>query len=82
MASSWNVTSPSQSMPSQRSDSLDLLDRLGHLAARVGVLDTEQALAAFAAGEQPVEEERAHATDVQEAGRARSHADADRHRDA
>ena len=60
--------------PAQRL--LDLLDRLGDLAARVGVLDPQQALAALLAREQPVEEERAHAADVEEAGRARSHADA------
>ena len=54
--------------PAQRL--LDLLDRLRDLAARVGVLDPQQALAALLAREQPVEEERAHAADVQEAGRA------------
>ena len=61
--------------PAQRL--LDLPHRLGHLAARVGVLDPQQALAALAAREEPVEEERAHASDVEEAGRARCHADAD-----
>ena len=54
---------------------LDLLGRLGDLAARVRVLDPEAALAALLAREEPVEEERAHAADVQEAGRARRHAD-------
>ena len=73
------MTGPSQSIPSQRERALDLLDRLRDLAARVGVLDPEQALAAAPAGEEPVEEERAHAADVEEAGRARSHADAGRH---
>ena len=58
---------------------LDLRDRLRHLAAGVGVLDPQQALAAAAAGEEPVEEEGANATDVEEAGRARSHADANAH---
>ena len=61
--------------PAQR-----LLDLLGgglDLAARVGVLDPQQELAALVPGEQPVEEEGAHAADVEEAGRARSHADAD-----
>src|SRR5205085_1026383 len=61
--------------PAQRV--LDLLHRLGDLAARVGVLDPEQALAAVAAREEPVEEEGAHPADVQEPGRARRHADAD-----
>ena len=75
--SSWNVTSPSQSIPSQRSELLDLLDRLGDLAARVGVLDPQQALAALLPCEQPVEEERADATDVEEPRRARRHAHAD-----
>ena len=64
--------------PAQRL--LDLLDRLGDLAARVGVLDPQAALAAVLPREQPVEEERAHAADVEEAGRARGHADADAHR--
>ena len=63
--------------PLQRA--LDLVDRLGHLAARVGVLDAEQALAALAAREQPVEEERAHPADVQEAGRRGRHSDPDGH---
>ena len=63
--------------PAQRP--LDLLDRLRDLAARVGVLDPQQALAAAPAREQPVEEEGADAADVEEAGRARRHADADAH---
>src|SRR5439155_10583642 len=58
---------------------LDLLDRLGYLAARVGVLDPKQAFAALLAREEPVEEERADAADVQEAGRAGGHTDADGH---
>ena len=45
---------------------LDLLRRLRHLARRVRVLDPQQALAAAAAREQPVEEERADAADVEE----------------
>ena len=75
--SSWNVTSPSHSSPSQRSELLDLLGGLGHLAAGVGVLDPQQELAALVAREEPVEERRAHVADVQEASRARCHADAD-----
>ena len=75
--SSWNVgrAVPVEPEPAQRV--LDLLDRLRDLAARVGVLDAEPELAAVVAREEPVEEERAHAADVEEAGRARSHADAD-----
>ena len=56
---------------------LDLLDRLGDLTARVRVLDPQQALTPLLTGEQPVEEERSDPSDVEEAGRARSHADAD-----
>jgi hypothetical protein len=56
---------------------LDLVDRLLDLAARVGVLDPQQALAAVVTREQPVEEERADAADMEEAGRARCHPDAD-----
>ena len=75
--SSWKVTGavPVDPEPAQRV--LDLLDRLGDLAARVGVLDPQQALAALLAREQPVEEEGADTADVEEAGRARGHADAD-----
>ena len=79
MASSWNVTGPSQSIPSQSERALDLLRRLDDLAARVGVLDPQQALAAATAREQPVEEERVHAADVEETRRRRRHADADAH---
>ena len=50
--------------PAQRA--LDLLDGLLDLAARVGVLDPQEALAAAPAREEPVEEERAHAADVEE----------------
>ena len=73
------MTAPSQSSPSQRERVLDLVDRLRDLAARVGVLDPKPELAALVAREEPVEEERADAADVEEAGRARSHADADGH---
>ena len=65
--------------PEPRERALDLLDRLGDLAARVGVLDPEQALALPPAGEEPVEEERVDAPDVEEPGRRRRHADADAH---
>ncbi len=80
--SSWKVDRavPVEAEPAQRL--LDLVDRLRHLAARVRVLDPEPELAAVVAREQPVEEEGAHAADVQEAGRARSHADADGHPDS
>ena len=66
--------------PEPRERPLDLRDGLGDLAARVGVLDPEQALAAAAAREEPVEEEGVHAADVEEPGRGRRHADADGHR--
>ena len=56
---------------------LDLVDRLGDLAARVGVLDPQQDLAAVLAGVEPVEEEGPNASDMEEPGRARGHADAD-----
>ena len=58
---------------------LDLLGGVGDLAARVGVLDPEAALAALLARVEPVEEERSDTADVQEAGRARGHADANAH---
>ena len=66
---------PVEPEPAQRV--LDLVDRLRDLAARVRVLDAQPELAAVVAREEPVEEERAHAADVEEAGGARSHADAD-----
>src|SRR5207247_6048816 len=68
---------PVEPEPAQRA--LDLLHRLRHLPARVRVLDPQQALAPAPAREEPVEEESAHAADVQETGRARSHTDADTH---
>ena len=58
---------------------LDLLGGLGDLAARVGVLDPQAALAALLARVEPVEEERPDTADMQEAGRARGHADANAH---
>src|SRR4029077_20919001 len=58
---------------------LDLLRRLLHLAAGVRVLDPKPKLPALVSGEQPVEERGPDAPDVEEAGRARSHADADGH---
>ena len=73
------MTGPSQSIPSQRSDSWICSVGLGDLAAGVGVLDPEPALTALLAREEPVEEERADTADVQEAGRARGHADANAH---
>ena len=63
--------------PAQRL--LDLRDRVHDLATRVGVLDSKKALAPVAAREEPVEQERANASDVEEAGRTRCHADADAH---
>ncbi len=71
-------TVPVDAEPAQRL--LDLLDRLLDLAARVRVLDPQQAFAPLLAREEPVEEEGPHASDVQESGRARRHADSDGHR--
>ena len=68
---------PVDAEPGERA--LDLLDRFGDLAARVSVLDPQQALAAATAREEPVEEEGANAADVEEPGRARGHADANAH---
>src|SRR5262249_56052048 len=62
---------PVDAEPPERA--LDLLDGLRDLAARVGVLDPEQARAAVLLREEPVEEERADAADVQETGRRRRH---------
>ena len=53
----------------------DLLRGLGHLAARVRVLDPQAELAALVAGIEPVEERRVDSPDVQEPRRARSEAD-------
>ena len=66
---------PVEPEPAQRL--LDLLGRLGDLAARVGVLDPQAELTAVMPREEPVEERRADATDVQQPGRARREADAD-----
>ena len=64
--------------PAQRA--LDLRRRLGDLARGVRVLDPEQALTTVAAREEPVEEERPDAADVEEPRRRGGHADADAHR--
>ena len=61
------MTGPSQSRPSQRSDSWICSVGLGDLAARVRVLDPQQELAALVPREEPVEERRADAADVEEA---------------
>mgnify|MGYP003335120374 CR=1 FL=1 len=58
---------------------LDLLNRLGDLARGVGVLDAQAALSPMLAREEPVKEEGADTTDVQETGWARSHANANTH---
>src|SRR5262245_37321906 len=57
----------------------DRLQRLGLIAAGVGVVDAEDELSAEAARQQPVELGGADAADVEIAGRARSEARADRH---
>jgi hypothetical protein len=54
---------------------LDLVDRLGHLAARIRVLDAKPKLAAVVSREEPVEQERAHTTDMEKAGGTRRHTD-------
>ena len=51
--------------------------RLGHVPLLVGVVDAEDELPAVLAGEQPVEQGRADAADVQVAGRAGGEAGAD-----
>ena len=58
----------------------DRVDRLLGRARLVGVLDPQQELAAVVAGEQPVEQRRARAADVQEAGRRGREAGDDRPR--
>src|SRR4029078_2104250 len=60
-----DVAVPVDAEPRQRP--LDLVARLGDLAARVGVLDTPQDLTDLLPREQPVEEEGADAADVEEA---------------
>ena len=72
-----DVAVPVEPEPAQRV--LDLLCRLLHLAVRVRVLDAESELPALVAREQPVEERSPDVPDVEEAGRARSHADANGH---
>ena len=47
----------------------DRVDRLRRRARLVGIFDAQQELAAVVAGEEPVEQRRARAADVQEAGR-------------
>ena len=68
---------PVEAEPAQRL--LNLVDRLGDLAARVGVLDPQAELAALVTGEEPVEERRVYPADVEKAGRARREADDWRH---
>jgi deoxyribonuclease IV len=64
---------PVQPDPAERV--LDLLNRLGHFTARVGVLDAQTKLAALMAGKEPVEERGMDPADVQEAGGAGREAD-------
>src|SRR5207248_1915689 len=68
---------PVEAQPEQRP--LDLLGRLRHLATRVRVFDPQQAFTAALPREQPVEEEGPDTADVEEAGGARGHANADAH---
>ena len=75
MRSSWNVTLAVPVEPEPAERLLDLLGRLGDLAARVRVLDAQPELAALVAREEPVEERGVDASDVEEARRARREAD-------
>ena len=72
-----HLTVPLETEPAQRL--LDLLRCCLDFPARVRVFDPQQELAAFVAGEQPVEERGVDAADVQEAGRTRRKADSDGH---
>src|SRR4029077_4236330 len=72
-----DVPVPVEPEPAKRP--LDLLRRLVDLAARIRVLDAKTELAAIVTGEEPVEERGPDVPDVQEAGWARGHADADGH---
>src|SRR5580765_106074 len=72
-----DIAVPVEPEPAQRL--LDLLRRLFDLATRIRVLDAKTELAALVTGEEPVEERGPDVPDVQEAGWARSHADADGH---
>src|SRR4029079_12661654 len=58
---------------------LDLVDRLRDLARGIGVLDSQPELPVLVACVEPVEERGADVADVEEPGRAGSHADADGH---
>jgi len=73
-------TVPVDAEPAQRL--LDVVDGLGHLAGGVGVLDPEADLSTHVAREEPVEEERTDVADVQEARRARCHANSYGHVDS
>ena len=68
---------PVDAKPEERA--LDLGHGLLELAARVGVLDPEEALPAAPPCEEPVEEKGADTSDVEKARRRRSHADSRRH---
>ena len=80
-ASRWAARSPiggSAPRPSRARASAgleDLLDVLGRRALAVGIFDAQHEAPACAAGQQPVEQRRAGAADVQRAGRGRSEAD-------
>ena len=77
--SSWKRVSPSHSIPSQRSDS-SICPTASATSRLVSVFSIRSRHSPpLAAREEPVEQERAHPSDVEEAGRARCHADADGH---
>jgi hypothetical protein len=68
---------PVEPEPAERA--LDLLDGLLDLAARVRILDAQAELAARVTREEPVEERRADAADVEQPRRAGRKTDADVH---
>ena len=68
---------PIEAQPAQAVQ--DRRERLLDVPLLVGVVDAQDELAALPFGEQPVEQRRPHAADVQVAGRAGSETSADGH---
>ena len=79
IASSWNVTGPSQSIPSQESERW-IWSTASATSRLVSVFSMRSRHYAASAREEPVEEEGVDRPDVEEPGRRRRHADADAHR--